>query len=100
MVKDEFALNGTPRQKRFSRKVYAPALALSATLLASLLAGCQTTGLTGIGATNAKVVCTPWRPIYYSRNDTQDTQVQVRVHNRTGERMSCPNWKEYGPGTR
>jgi hypothetical protein len=71
-------------------------LALSATLLASLLAGCQTINPIGIGATDAKIVCAPWRPIYYSRSDTKDTQVQVRVHNRTGERLRCPNWKPYG----
>ena len=59
-------------------------------MLASFLfAGCATTGTT---ATTVRAQCAAWRAITYSsRNDTAETVRQVRVHNRTGERIGC--WK-------
>jgi len=63
-------------------------VALGATVLAScMLAGCATTGMT---ATSANAQCAAWRAITYaSRHDTAETVRQVRVHNRTGEKMGC-----------
>ena len=62
--------------------------ASAAALLAScLLAGCATTGTT---ATTARAQCAPWRAITYaSKRDTPETVRQVRVHNRTGEKIGC-----------
>jgi outer membrane murein-binding lipoprotein Lpp len=61
---------------------------LAAALLASsLLAGCATTATT---ATTAKAQCAAWRAITYSsKNDTAETVRQVRVHNRTGQKIRC-----------
>ena len=65
-------------------------LAMCASLIASsTLAGCATTGTT---ATTARAQCAAWRAITYaSKHDTAETVRQVRVHNRTGEKMGC--WK-------
>lgn len=57
-------------------------------LLAAILAACQTTTT----ATASRTVCAPWRAITYSgTRDTQQTQRQVKVHNRTGQNLGC--WK-------
>ena len=64
-------------------------LAASAAALhaSCLLAGCATTGST---ATTARAQCAPWRAITYaSKRDTPETVRQVRVHNRTGEKIGC-----------
>ena len=63
-------------------------VAMCAALLASsALAGCATTGTT---ATTMRSQCAAWRAITYaSRHDTAATVRQVRVHNRTGEKMGC-----------
>ena len=56
-------------------------------LACCLLAGCATTGKT---ATTVKVQCAAWRAITYaSRRDTAETARQVRVHNRTGQKIGC-----------
>jgi len=62
--------------------------ALAALLLASTtLAGCATTGTS---ATTAPAQCAAWRAITYSsQHDTAVTVRQVRVHNRTGEKLGC-----------
>ena len=60
---------------------------VAALLASSTLAGCATTGTT---ATTARAQCAAWRAITYaSRHDTAETVRQVRVHNRTGEKMGC-----------
>ena len=60
---------------------------LAALLASSTLAGCATTGTS---ATTARAQCAAWRAISYaSRHDTAETVRQVRVHNRTGEKMGC-----------
>jgi uncharacterized lipoprotein YmbA len=63
-------------------------VAMLALLLASpTLAGCATTGTT---ATTARAQCAAWRAITYaSKHDTAETVRQVRVHNRTGEKIGC-----------
>lgn len=63
-------------------------IAMCAALLASsTFAGCATTGTT---ATTARAQCAAWRAITYaSRHDTAETVRQVRVHNRTGEKIGC-----------
>jgi hypothetical protein len=52
---------------------WKPSVALA---IALFLAGCQTT--TGIGGTS---VCSVWRPIQWSVNDTRETQEQVVLSN-------------------
>ena len=63
-------------------------LAMVAALLASsTLAGCATTGTS---ATTARAQCAAWRAITYaSKHDTVETVRQVRVHNRSGQKMGC-----------
>ena len=62
---------------------------VAALLASSILAGCATTGTT---ATTADAQCAAWRAITYAaKHDTAETVRQVRVHNRTGEKMGC--WK-------
>jgi hypothetical protein len=62
----------------------APAAAL---LASCMLAACATTGTT---ATTVRSQCAAWRAITYaSRHDTAETVRQVRVHNRTGEKIGC-----------
>jgi outer membrane lipoprotein SlyB len=62
---------------------------VAALLASSTLAGCATTGTT---ATTVSGQCAAWRAITYaSKHDTAETVRQVRVHNRTGEKIGC--WK-------
>jgi outer membrane lipoprotein SlyB len=63
-------------------------VALAAALLASFtLAGCATTHTT---ATTVRAQCAAWRAISYSsKHDTSQTVRQVRVHNRTGQKIGC-----------
>ncbi len=65
-------------------------LAMCAALLASsALAACATLAPS---ATTAGAQCAAWRAITYaSKHDTAATVRQVRVHNRTGEKIGC--WK-------
>ena len=59
----------------------------TALLASSTLAGCATTGA---GPTTVKAQCAAWRAITYaSKHDTAETVRQVRVHNRTGEKIGC-----------
>jgi hypothetical protein len=88
MVRPGFKLDGARPFKLPLSRLTKLALALFALLTAIPLAGCQHTG-TASGATSLKVVCRPWRPIYYSKKDTSKTQNQVRIHNGTGERLRC-----------
>ena len=61
---------------------------VAAGLLAfSMLAGCATTRTT---VTTARAQCAAWRAITYaSQHDTAETVRQVRVHNRTGQKLRC-----------
>ncbi len=91
MVKNVFVLNVTQRNNMQStkRKMLVPAL--SAILLASLLAGCQTTrqGIPTVGTVNiSSVQCWP-KKITYSKKDTEPTKGQVREHNATGRNIGC-----------
>lgn len=55
------------------------------------LAGCQTT-VTRSGVTDAgrgAPFCAVAEPILYSRNDTPETQRQVREHNAVGMGLGC-----------
>jgi uncharacterized protein YceK len=56
---------------------------------AILLSGCVTTRTT---VTTTEGRCAAWRAITYSgKGDTAPTVRQIRVHNRTGQRLGC--WK-------
>lgn len=66
---------------------------LGVTLLASLLASCQTTSgrMPTVGTVSiSSVQCWP-RKIVYSKKDTPPTVAQVREHNATGKYLGC--WK-------
>lgn len=90
MARNEFELNG-PQRNRTQRNVAMRRIAALCAMFAGLaLNGCVTTGST---ATTTKTICKPWRSITYSSSkDTAATVYQIRVHNRTGERLRCPNW--------
>jgi hypothetical protein len=78
----------SPQSLASSSRSLRPTAALAAALLASsMLAACATTGTS---ATTIKAQCAAWRAITYSsQHDTAVTVRQVRVHNRTGQKIGC-----------
>lgn len=58
-------------------------------LSVSMLGGCVTTG--SYATNNTSVACGSFRPIWWSRKDTTDTQKQVVAHNAVGKTL-C-RWK-------
>lgn len=86
-MRSEFKPSGTRLRPTLSMSARKLVLALSVTLLASLLVGCQTTG-TRISVTNEALCVDP--VIRYSRRDTAPTIVQVREHNAYHDRLGCP----------
>lgn len=58
-------------------------------LSASTLGGCATTD--SFATNNKTVACGSFKPIWWSRKDTKDTQRQVVAHNAAGK-VIC-GWK-------
>ena len=79
-------LSGRSRLGRMKKRLARVAAAL---LASSMLVGCATTRTT---VTTVRAQCAAWRAITYaSQHDTAETVRQVRVHNRTGQKIGC--WK-------
>lgn len=57
----------------------------------AMLTGCQSvsTRSAAIDAAGAAPFCAVTEPILYSRNDTLQTQLQVREHNAVGVALGC-----------
>ncbi len=90
-MKNVFKHSGTLRAIMPLTMLRALGLMLFVTLLASLLVGCQTSGM-GTTVTDNEGQCIAWRAITYStKKDTAMTVQQVREHNATGKRLRC--WK-------
>jgi hypothetical protein len=56
-----------------------------------MLAGCQTATIRSgaIEAAGAAPFCAAAEPIFYSGNDTPETQRQIREHNAVGVALGC-----------
>lgn len=86
-MKSVSGLNGMSLYELLPSRLVRLVLVLSVTSVACGLGGCATTGTTAV---NTKIICKPWRSITYdTTKDTQQTIYQIRVHNRTGERLKC-----------
>lgn len=85
MALQEFNVNGTQPSRPRSSAAKRLVLMLFATSTAMATASCQTTS-----STETKAQCAAWRAITYSsKKDTPPTVKQIRVHNRTGQKLGC-----------
>lgn len=67
-------------------------IAFSPSLILTLaLSACQTTASVATDPAPVNAVCLAFKPIYWSKNDTLETQKQARGHNAAGVAM-C-GWK-------